>query len=166
MTLHNPPLLLPGPIQPPAKRRFVYDGQMFEDPGPRYSIREVLAFLSETYPELSSGSWTSRSRPDGSEEITLVKVSGEKGAGTLSARHLADRLAELQPTPIQAIRITDRLWAAAEQDALDAETVMEFQPEIEAALKQAEAISIYSQRILQRCLSLTPIPHPKVPLGF
>jgi hypothetical protein len=39
-------------------------------------------------------------------------------------------------------------------------------PAIEAALQQAEQISHDSQRIVRQCLELTPIPHPKVPLGF
>ena len=72
------PLALPAP-QRPAKRLFLYDNQYFEDPGSEYSTQEVLGFLAETYPELTSGTWTSRTLPDGSEEITFVKVTGEKG---------------------------------------------------------------------------------------
>jgi len=76
---NNPePLALPAPPRP-AKRVFRYDGQYFEDPGSEYSTQEVLGFLAETYPELTSGTWTSRTLPDGSEEITFVKVTGEKG---------------------------------------------------------------------------------------
>lgn len=71
-------------LNPPAvskKRLFVYDGAYFEDPGPEYSIQEVLAFLARTYPELEQGTWHSRTLPDGTEEITFVKVAGEKGWG-------------------------------------------------------------------------------------
>ena len=39
-------------------RRFFYDNQEFEDPGPQYGARDVLAFLAQTYPELANGSWT------------------------------------------------------------------------------------------------------------
>jgi PRTRC genetic system protein C len=63
----------------PKKRVFIYNGQLFEDPGPEYSIGDILNFLSSTYPELASGSWTSRTLPDGTEEITFVKVTGDKG---------------------------------------------------------------------------------------
>ena len=43
--------------------------------------KDVLAFLAQTYPELENGTWHSRVLPDGSEEITFVKVTGEKGWG-------------------------------------------------------------------------------------
>lgn len=75
------PPLLPGPTaQKPAKRVFLYDGQVFEDPGPEYTTQDVLNFLAQTYPALANGTWTSRTLPDGTEEITFVKVTGEKGA--------------------------------------------------------------------------------------
>jgi PRTRC genetic system protein C len=60
-------------------RQFYYDGQLFEDPGPEYSPQDILNFLAATYPELRQGSWTRRTLPDGSEEITFHKVTGEKG---------------------------------------------------------------------------------------
>jgi len=68
-------------LNPPAqpKRVFVYDGAYFEDPGPEYTVQDVLNFLAQTYPELEQGTWHSRTLPDGTEEITFVKVAGEKG---------------------------------------------------------------------------------------
>lgn len=71
--------LLPGPVGQPTRRVFLYDNQLFEDPGPEYSNQDVLNFLAQTYPELGNGTWTSRTLPDGTEEITFVKVTGEKG---------------------------------------------------------------------------------------
>lgn len=63
----------------PKKRVFLYDGQYFEDPGPEYTITDVLNFLAQTYPELENGTWHSRLMPDDTEEITFVKVTGDKG---------------------------------------------------------------------------------------
>ena len=71
--------LLQAPPGQPAKRVFIYDNQFFADPGAEYSIQDVLNFLAETYPELENGTWSERSLPDGSQEITFVKVTGEKG---------------------------------------------------------------------------------------
>ncbi|NJN99057.1 MAG: hypothetical protein HC875_35675 [Anaerolineales bacterium] len=70
----------PEPLNtiPPKKRIFSYDNQYFEDPGPQYSPEEVMRLLARTYPALENGSWTSRTLADGSEEITFVKVAGEK----------------------------------------------------------------------------------------
>jgi PRTRC genetic system protein C len=75
--------LLSGPIVQPAKRLFLYDGQVFDDPGPEYGVQDVLNFLAQTYPELANGTWHSRTLPDGTEEITFVKVTGEKGGHAL-----------------------------------------------------------------------------------
>jgi PRTRC genetic system protein C len=86
-----------SPPNPPKPRLFYYDGQLFEDPGPEYTARDILNFLSATYPELRQGSWTSRRLSDGSEEITFHKVTGEKGAAvcavppSLRAVNWADR---------------------------------------------------------------------------
>ena len=93
----------------PKKRVFVYDGQYFEDPGAEYTIEDVLSFLASTYPELENGAWNSRLMPDGAEEITFVKVTGEKGVDVTS--HLiAERLASgTQPTRIQAIQLLNQL---------------------------------------------------------
>jgi PRTRC genetic system protein C len=80
------PPLLPGPTASAPRRVFLYDGQIFEDPGPAYTTREVLTFLASTYPELENGTWHSRRLPDGTEEITFVKVTGEKGSQPPRAR--------------------------------------------------------------------------------
>ncbi|GAB4430173.1 MAG: hypothetical protein Kow0031_10980 [Anaerolineae bacterium] len=62
----------------PRERRFVYDGKEFEDPGSQYSIRDVMMYLAQTYPELANGSWTKAAYHD-YDEITFYKVTGEKG---------------------------------------------------------------------------------------
>ena len=157
------------PDQPGPKRVFLYDNQVFEDPGQKYSTQDVLNFLAQTYPELGNGTWTSRTLPDGTEEITFVKVTGEKGSGaTVTPRRLIAALYRLQPTELQAIALLDEITAVETDDKLklDAGRLLALTPEIESALQQAERISTTSQRIVKQCLQLTAVPHPKVPLGF
>lgn len=167
--------LLPGPVSQPTRRVFLYDNQVFEDPGPEYSVQDVLNFLATTYPELGNGTWTSRNLPDGGEEITFVKVTGEKGGeavrsngNSITPRHLIIALYRLNPTEIEAITLLDQISSleTEETSKLDAMHLLAMTPAIEAALQQAERISTDSQRIVRQCLDLTPIPHPKVPLGF
>ncbi len=168
--------LLPGPVaEPPARRLFLYDGQVFEDPGPEYSVQDVLNFLAKTYPELGNGTWTTRTLPDDAtgavEEITFVKVTGEKGNGSgapLNPRQLAACLDRLSPTQIRAVKLLDQITAIETDEALkwDVARLLTMAPDIETALQQAERISNESQRIVKQCLQLTPVPHPKVPLGF
>jgi PRTRC genetic system protein C len=168
------PPLLPGPTAPANKRIFLYDGQIFEDPGSEYTVRDVLDFLARTYPELESGAWHRRSLPDGTDEITFVKITGEKGSQPLavrpghdlSPRQLAACLANLEPAELQATGLLERIMTARQDDALSAVLLLELAPEIEAALHQLEQIAQPSQRMLKRCLALKPMPQPGVPLGF
>ena len=163
----EPVIILNEPAaRQPKKRVFVYDGQYFEDPGPEYTIEDVLRFLASTYPELENGAWNSRLMPDGAEEITFIKVTGEKG-GDVTAHLIAARLATgTHPTRIQAIELLNRLMAVETKGALTAPYLLEVEPWIEAALHQAEQVAQDSQRIVARCLALKPVSLPRVPLGF
>jgi PRTRC genetic system protein C len=155
-----------SPAGQPAKRLFIYDGQYWEDPGPEYSIEDILAFLSDTYPELQNGTWTSRTLPDGTEEITFVKVTGEKGAG-VTPQLLADRLcAGTTPTDIWGVELLHHLLDQEETGQLSAAILLAATAEIEAALQQTDQITQHSQRMVARCLALKPVPLPQIPLGF
>jgi PRTRC genetic system protein C len=172
------PRLLPGPTNnhSPYRRIFLYDNQVFADPGSEYSVQDVLDFLAMTYPELAAGTWHTRTLPDGAagavEEITFVKVTGEKGSSItgrqLAVRQLVACLNQLSPTQLQAITLLDRIrtMETDDQQAFSVSNLLELTPDIESALHQAERIATTSQRIGQQCLQLTPIPHPKIPLGF
>jgi PRTRC genetic system protein C len=150
----------------PAKRLFKYDGQYYEDPGLEYSVQDILNFLAQTYPELASGTWSSRTLPDGTEEITFVKVTGEKGV-EVSPQVLADQLCQgTHPTRFQASETLAELLATEEAGRLNADQLLVLAPQIEAALQQAERISQQSQRMVAQCLRLKPVPWPKIPLGF
>jgi len=163
------PPLLPGPTDNPSpyRRVFLYDNQVFADPGPEYSVQDVLDFLAMTYPELGNGTWHTRTLSDGTEEITFVKVTGEKGSGIIG-RQLVACLNQLSPPQLQAITLLDRIrtMETDAQQSFSVSNLLALTPEIESALHQAERIATTSQRIGQQCLQLTPIPHPKIPLGF
>ena len=81
---------------------------------------------------------------------------------------LAACLNGLGPVRLQAVELLDQITLIEADDAfkLDVASVLALSPDIEAALHQAERIAAGSQRIVKQCLQLTPIPHPKVPLGF
>lgn len=162
----EPVVILNGPAAPPRKRVFVYDGQYFEDPGPEYTPEDVMGFLAQTYPELETGTYHRRSLPDGSEEITFVKVTGEKGAG-ITPRLIAARLAAgASPAQIKAVELLKELSAVENEAGLTVAYLLAAEPRIEAALYQAEQVAQASQRMVSRCLALKPVPLPRVPLGF
>lgn len=163
----QPVVILNEPdTRPPKKRVFVYDNQYFEDPGAAYTVEDVLNFLAQTYPELENGTWHSRLMPDDTEEITFVKVTGEKG-GDLTPAQIAGRLAAgTEPTRIQAVELLNRFITAENEGALTAASLLEAEPHIEAALHQAEQVAQASHRMVARCLALKPVPLPQVPLGF
>jgi PRTRC genetic system protein C len=162
------PLLIEGATASAPKRRtFVYDGQYFSDPGPEYSTEDVLRFLAQDYPELETATWHSRALPDGAagavEEITFVKVSGEKGADIITAGDIAARLIRLNPAQLAATRLARELLTG---DPLTPEQIIAQAGPIEAALQQLEPFAKKSQEALRRCLDLQPVAHPRVPLGF
>lgn len=159
-------VILNEPAAKPRKRVFVYDGQYFEDPGPEYTPEDVMRFLGQTYPELETGTYHSRTLPDGSEEITFVKVTGEKGAGVTPHRVAACVAAGASPARIEAVELLKQLMAAENEAELTVPYLLAAEPRIEAALYQAEQVAQASQRIVARCLSLKPVPLPRVPLGF
>lgn len=147
----------------PKKRIFFYDSQYFEDPGSQYTPEEVMRLLARTYPALENGSWTSRSLADGTEEITFVKVAGEKGA--VSARVLTTALLD---TPPASLALTlETIYDLTGGPSFSAADLLGTLPaRVEAALHEADQFSTLSQNMVLRCLQLHPIPQPTLPLGF
>jgi hypothetical protein len=148
----------------------VYDGQYFGDPGAEYSIEDVLKSLAQNYPELANATWSSRVIDDKGEqidEITFVKVTGEKGAA-VTPRQILDCLAGVKPASqvAEVIELTNRLVTTESSGRLDAGRLLTMAPEIEAVLGRAERIGKESAEVVKRCLALKPIPLSRVPLGF
>lgn len=81
----------------------------------------------------------------------------------LTAAQLADSLQNLPPTELRALRLNQEIEHLA---PLTAAQVLALAPQIEAALAESNRLSEQSRRIIHQCLQLTPIPQPKVPLGF
>jgi len=149
---------------PRRKRSFLYDGTYFEDPGPEYSAQDVLSFLAQSYPELEQGSWHSRNLPDGSEEITFVKVAGEKGA--TRPADITRRLTGFTPPPLAAIELVRSLAELELAGNLSADRLLALAPEIEVGLAEIDRIADRSGKVTTRCLALTPVSLPAVPVGF
>ena len=149
---------------PTRKRLFLYDGTYFEDPGPEYSAQEVLNFLAQSYPELEQGTWHSRRLPDGSEEITFVKVTGEKGG--IRPADITTRLGGFSPPPLAAIELVRGLAAAEQAGELSSDRLLNLAPQLEMGLAEIDRIAERSRKVTARCLALVPRPRPTVPLGF
>ena len=157
--------------QPPVqggyrKRLFQYNGQHWEDPGPQYTNAQVMATLAQSYPELENGTWSERDLEDGTVEVTFVKVYGEKGAGVTS-RLIVELLGKgTCPTAIKAVVILNQLAQMDRQGQLTTAHLLGMAAQIEAAYREGEILQQAAKEILTRCLSLKPIAHPQVPLGF
>ncbi|GAB4430164.1 MAG: hypothetical protein Kow0031_10960 [Anaerolineae bacterium] len=150
------------PPAPPRPRRFLYDGNIFDDPGPQYSIRDVMNFLAQTYPELANGSWTKTAQPD-HDLITFYKVTGEKG---ISPSDLLNALDSLPAEPLEAFSLTEELLELERQGGLTTDTLTRMSDSIQAAQQQMRAVEKMSALILDRVLHLPAAAHPRVPLGF
>lgn len=159
----NTPASEPLNTAPAKKRIFTYDNEYFEDPGPQYSPEEVMRLLARTYPALENGSWTSRTLADGTEEITFVKIAGEKGA--VSARTLGTALLATPPASL-ALTLETIHDLSGGPSFSAADLLGELAPRIEAALHQADQFATLSHQMVLRCLDLHPVPQPTLPLGF
>jgi PRTRC genetic system protein C len=63
-----------------VRRLFRYGGQTFPDPGPAYSVENVLRHLQGFLPELAQAKVEEKQLPDGTLEITFSKQVARKGA--------------------------------------------------------------------------------------
>ena len=68
-----------------VRRLFRYGGQTFPDPGPAYSVENVLRHLQGFLPELAQAKVEEKQLPDGMLEITFSKQVARKGAACQGA---------------------------------------------------------------------------------
>lgn len=73
------------------------------------------------------------------------------------------RLMALEPRPLEFLEIIHRL---SSDQLTTAQQVLAIGPEIEASVKQAERIAESSQKVINLCLQLQPIPSEQPPHGF
>ncbi len=164
---------LPQP-EPATRRVYVVDGQVFTAPdgGVAYTIEQVRDQLAQTYPELSSATWSVNILPDGTEEVSFYKVTGEKGATDLDPntrliQQIVASLRQMQPANLKAIPLTRQLIQAEHSpQGFSIEQVMQVGPQLQQALAQLDALETYHERSLTACKRLQPTPSPHVPLGF
>ena len=81
----------------------------------------------------------------------------------ITPSQLAFQLQQLSSSELRALRLNREIEQLV---PLTAAQVLALAPQIEAALAETVRLSDHSRRIIQQCLHLTPIPQPKVPLGF
>lgn len=75
-----------------------------------------------------------------------------------------ERLLRVQPKPIVAIPLIWQLARGELPPTVD--DLLALAPEIEAAKDELEKIASRSERIVEKCCELKPIPSPTVPTGF
>lgn len=149
-----------------AKRVFFYNDRFFQDPGPEYTVQDVLVALAGSYPELANGTWHTQILPDGTEQISFAKVSGEKGA-EINAGLISTRLfAGTNPATVMATKVLQQLAELDQSGQLTPVKLLTLAPQIESAIYQGEQLAQVNTRILKQCLYLKPISHPQIPLGF
>lgn len=81
------------------------------------------------------------------------------------ARQVVEALAELEPTPIPALGLFERL-TGADGVGVGVEELIRLEPEIEAALVELEDVASNSRKMVGRCLNLQPMAAESVPSGF
>lgn len=170
----QPQLVQPqlGASEPPnggRKRMFGYDGKQYEDPSNgAWSLEEARRQLAEAFPGLETATWTISYLPDGAELVEFHKVTGEKGIDEMTPQQLIDLLnVAVKPVDVQPLNLLAELSQLDETHQLDARLLLDYEPQIEAALHYIEQVSKHSEEVVKRCLALTPMPLPSAPpVGF
>jgi PRTRC genetic system protein C len=65
---------------PVVQRIFRYADQTFPDPGPQYSVEQILSHLKGYFPELGHAKTEEKCLEDGTLEITFRKQVTRKGS--------------------------------------------------------------------------------------
>jgi hypothetical protein len=84
----------------------------------------------------------------------------------LTAADVVARLDGVVPACLEAPALLARLGAMRDDGSLTMEYLVELQPRIEIALAALDAHVEQSERIVERCKSLPPLPGKTVPAGF
>ncbi|GIK40433.1 MAG: hypothetical protein BroJett011_42660 [Chloroflexota bacterium] len=147
------------------KRVFIYNNKHYEDPGAHFTIEQVRASMAQLFPEVENASWNINMASDGTQEITFVKVTGEKGA-TVTPQQVINAVVVISPTQVHAVNLLHSLAQMDLSGQLGGATLLRLAPEIEGALAQAEEIAQGSQKVLTRCLALKSVPAFQIPIGF
>ena len=67
-------------ILPIKQRIFRYGDQTFPDPGPQYSVEQILSHLKGYFPELGHAKTEEKQMDDGTLEFTFSKQVTRKGS--------------------------------------------------------------------------------------
>ena len=81
----------------------------------------------------------------------------------IDPQEIVNALGQLMPLELDAAQLLTDLTAVGE---LSPEQLIDLSPRLETACLQAEQVAEASQKVVLRCLGLTPRPSPRVPLGF
>ena len=145
---------------PPSQRVFRYDGQTFPDPGPAYTVEQVLTHLRGFFPELGQARTIEKRLPDGTLEITFRKRVTRKGASAA----LAAALAVLPPAEAaDGQRLAEALGAA---QPVTLQTIQQHSTLIHQYAVRTQKQTALIQQVGDAWQQLPAHPLPVLPPGF
>jgi len=152
-----------------SPRIFKYADKTFPDPGPEYSVEQLLAHLRTFFPELGHAKTEERELPDGTREITFSKQVTRKGA--LPAPVAAPAAIDILITALTAVPEYDSplnpVYAALVQEIpLTLHTLRQHTQLLHDHADQLHDQTFAVNKVILSCKRLAPIPLLHLPLGF
>lgn len=150
-------------------RIFKYADKTFPDPGPEYSVEQLLAHLRTFFPELGHAKTEERELPDGTREITFSKQVTRKGA--LPAPVADPAAIDTLVTALTAVPEYDNplnpVYAALVQEIpLTLHTLRQHTQLLHDHADQLHDQTFAVNQVILSCKRLAPTPLLHLPLGF
>ena len=142
-----------------ARRVFRYGDHTFDDPGAEYTVEQIQNHLGAYFPELAHAETEEKELPDGTREIAFRKRVARKGATP------EEVFAALESVPPYEDPLAE-LAAALGPPPLALAEILAARDQLQAHANHVYDLSNRTEKVVTRCLALSPSPTSRVPVGF
>lgn len=147
------------PIIAANRRVFRYNDHTIDDPEPAYSVDQVRQALVPFFPELTRATVEEETLADGTLQITFRKQATTKGS---LIAEVASRLETLLPYDDPLLPLLQQIGTSE----VTLQTILDARDAIAAVHDDVYRQNLDTQKAVERCLRLRPIPLDCLPLGF
>ncbi len=158
-----------NPVDNRSPRIFKYADKSFPDPGPDYSVAQVLQHLCTFFPELGHARTEEKTLADGTREITFSKQVTRKGAlpAPVAEQAAIDTLVTaLTVVPEYDNPLTPVYAALAAEAPLTLHALRQHTQLLHDHADQLHDQTFAVNQVILSCKRLSPTPLLHLPLGF
>ena len=155
-------------------RIFKYADKTFPDPGPEYSVAQVLQHLRTFFPDLGHARTEEKTLADGTREITFSKQVTRKGtlpiplADMSAIETLVATLTAVPPydNPLNPVYETLRQSRLSSGEPLSLNTIRQHAQLLQESADHLQDQTFAINKVILSCKRMPPTHLPHLPLGF